>query len=306
MQPYGSIHDASRSRVLEYLDSGAMELQIYCIGVGNQRIPRGAHQPYRPELHPPLYPYDTSKGRILDEYQLVYVVDGGGRFECSGVSPVHIHPGTAFLLFPALWHNYCADSETGWKHYWVGFNGSFMDTQVQQRFFTPEAPIFEIGLHDSLVSDYQDIFETLRDEPPGFQLITAGTIIKMLGSVHSLARQDQCTDGTERLVEKAKCLFAEHVNGRLEMHAVSADLHIGYSAFSRVFKRSTGVSPYDYFLMMKVEKAKALLADAHLPVKEVAQRLSFENQNYISRLFKRMTGVAPSHWREWEGAGNIS
>ena len=183
---------------LKYLDSGAMELQIYCIGVGNQRIPRGAHQPYRPELHPPLYPYDTSKGRVLDEYQLVYVVDGGGRFECSGVSPVHIHPGTAFLLFPALWHNYCADSETGWKHYWVGFNGSFMDTLVQQRFFTPEAPIFEIGLHDSLVSDYQDIFETLRDEPPGFQLITAGTIIKMLGSVHSLARQDQCTDGTER------------------------------------------------------------------------------------------------------------
>lgn len=289
---------------MKCLDGGAVDLQIYCIGVGNQRIPTGVHQPYRPELHPPLYPYDIGPGRVLDQYQLVYVVDGGGRFECSGVAPVPIHAGTAFLLFPALRHNYCADLETGW--YWVGFNGSFMDTLVQQRFFTPEAPIFEIGLHDSLVSGYQDIFDTLEDEPPGFQLIAAGIIIKMLGLVHSLARQDQRTDGTERLVEKAKCRFAEHVNGRLDMRAVSADLHVGYSAFSRVFKRTTGVSPYHYFLSMKVEKAKALLADARLPVKEVAHRLSFDNQNYFSRLFKRMTGVAPSRWHEWDGAGGRS
>ena len=68
----------------------------------------------------------------------------------------------------------------------------------------------------------------------------------MLGLVHSLARQDQRTNGIEPLVEKAKCLFAEHVNGHLDMRAVSADLHVGYSAFSRVFKRTTGVSPYHY------------------------------------------------------------
>jgi AraC family transcriptional regulator len=67
--------------------------------------------------------------------------------------------------------------------------------------------------------------------------------------------------------------------------------------FLRMFKSTVGVSPYQYLLNQRVERAKILLSDATCSLAEVALRCGFSHQEHLSRMFRRFTGVAPGRYR---------
>ncbi len=73
-------------------------------------------------------------------------------------------------------------------------------------------------------------------------------------------------------------------------------LGVSPSHLNAVFKSYTAMTPYQYFISIKIRKAKELLESGALPIKEVAFRLGFDDPYYFSRLFRKKTGVAPSRW----------
>jgi transcriptional regulator GlxA family with amidase domain len=64
-----------------------------------------------------------------------------------------------------------------------------------------------------------------------------------------------------------------------------------------MFAHHTGLSPHQYRLQVRLGRARTLLSETALSVKEVAFRCGFESEHYFSRLFRRKTGVAPGRWR---------
>jgi len=77
---------------------------------------------------------------------------------------------------------------------------------------------------------------------------------------------------------------------------VANKLKMSSSYLGEVFKSYTGMTPYQYFLHLKVNKAKEFLEKDELSIKEIAFKLAFDDQFYFSRLFKKKTGVPPSQW----------
>ena len=75
-------------------------------------------------------------------------------------------------------------------------------------------------------------------------------------------------------------------------------LGVSYTWFRRTFAHHTGLSPHQYRIQIKLGRARTLLGETALTVKEVAFRCGFESEHYFSRLFKRKTGVAPGEWRQ--------
>lgn len=74
----------------------------------------------------------------------------------------------------------------------------------------------------------------------------------------------------------------------------------GYSQrqFGRLFKDAYSTTPNQYIAQLRVEKARKLLGETTLSMGEIAWRCGFGDQNYFSRIFKKMTGVTPSQYRE--------
>jgi AraC family transcriptional regulator len=68
--------------------------------------------------------------------------------------------------------------------------------------------------------------------------------------------------------------------------------------FARSFKQATGVSPHQYLIKSRIERAKALLAGSELPIVEVGFRAGFKNQSHFTTLFRKLTSLTPKAYRD--------
>jgi AraC family transcriptional regulator len=78
--------------------------------------------------------------------------------------------------------------------------------------------------------------------------------------------------------------------------AVQSQMSLHY--FARSFKQIVGLSPHQYLIHCRVERAKQLLRQNELTVSEIAQRIGFADQSHLSRHFKHLTGLTPRQWRQ--------
>jgi len=76
--------------------------------------------------------------------------------------------------------------------------------------------------------------------------------------------------------------------------SVSEQFGYNESYFSRRFKELTGISSAKYIRIMRLERAKKLLADTNMPISEVAKQSGFNDTNYFNRCFKEYYGTAPT------------
>lgn len=82
---------------------------------------------------------------------------------------------------------------------------------------------------------------------------------------------------------------------RLDMMATICGRSTEY--FVRLFKATTGVSPYQYVLNVRIERAKVLLGDEARSIADIALQCGFSHQEHLTRMFRRFTGVTPGRYR---------
>jgi AraC family transcriptional regulator len=68
--------------------------------------------------------------------------------------------------------------------------------------------------------------------------------------------------------------------------------------FAKLFKRSTGASPHQYILQRRLERAKELLQQTTIGLSEISLQTGFADQSHLTKVFRRLTGVTPSKFRE--------
>mgnify|MGYP001293301769 CR=1 FL=1 len=270
---------------------------IYVTTTGFQMV--GPNEQYPPEGHPQTYNYNYLTGRVLNEFQLVYIIRGKGIFSATNVKETILEEGTVFMLFPGEWHTYRPLTETGWEAYWVGFRGTTSTCHFTANgFFDPGSPFFRIGYNDEIINLFQQLIEQARREEPGAQQLLGGIVFHMLGYLLHFRKNEIFSNKTVvPMVNKARMLMREHVYSGISPEEIASTLHVSYSWFRRTFRQYTGFSPAQFMAQLKVQKAKELLAQTNDSVKQIATALNFETTDYFSVFFKRSTGQNPLAYR---------
>lgn len=265
---------------------------------GYQKVAAGEHYP--PARHNQEYMFNLSNGRILSEYQLLYIIDGAGTLVTAHGGRHRITAGDMFMLFPGEWHTYSPDPETGWTEYWIGFSGVNIDNRVSAGFFSTEKPLYHIGYDEIIVELYHEAIRTATRQDPYFQQLLAGIVNHLLGLMFMAGHNRLLGKDNEmrRLIDKAKAYMQDSVEKDIKMPDVADRLNISYTKFRRMFKEYTGQSPAQYIINLRIHRAKEMLRGTNISIKEISIILHFENQEYFATLFKKRTGISPSEFRK--------
>lgn len=265
--------------------------------VGYEEIAPGEAYPTRG--HADGYYFELEKGRVLNEYQLLYITEGSGVFHSATITETPLREGDLFLLFPGEWHSYHPSPSRGWKCYWIGFRGRNMDDRVSSGFLSPQKPVYHVGFSSEIVRLYKEAYHAALDEAAYSQQLLAGLVNHLIGTMYSLERNMELNKNQAHvdMVNRARLRIRESLESPLTIQQVASDLGVSYSNFRKLFKEFTGLSPATYQQDLRIQRAKELLSTTRLSVKEIAYRLNFDSPDYFSAKFKAKTGRRPSELR---------
>ena len=272
-----------------------VQWDLYVTGAGSSGVPPGSGYPR--SVHPELYQFAWERGRILPEWQVLYITRGEGVFESEATGKREITAGNVMLLFPGVWHRYRPLRRTGWDEYWVSYSGDYVRRLVERGFISPQSPVLSTGLDDTILHPYLCLLDRVRLEPPGYQQLIAANTMEILAAALAAVRTARTGGRTTAAIREAKIALAQRTEEVVDIEKLSASLHMSYAHFRRVFKQQTGLSPYQYHLQLRINRAREMLHSTTLTVRQVATRLNFENPYHFSKIFKKKTGVSPSQWR---------
>lgn len=124
-------------------------------------------------------------------------------------------------------------------------------------------------------------------------------------SVRNALQSKEMQEKDEKSDSMKNQALAEHIRVYLETHYMedislqdaAEQLHYSDAYFCRFFKQNFDKSFIMYLSELRIEKAKELLADITVNIKEIGQEVGYRDSSYFTKVFKRITGVTPSEYR---------
>jgi AraC family transcriptional regulator len=98
---------------------------------------------------------------------------------------------------------------------------------------------------------------------------------------------------TRTQLQQAIDYIQTHLNRDLSLAELADVINISPTYFANLFKQAMGISPHQYVIQQRVERAKLMLSKTDLTIADIALQVGFSSQSHLTQQFKRMTGMTP-------------
>ena len=252
---------------------------------------------YPPKGHPDNFNFNVDKGRIINSYQLIYISRGKGLFFKSPDEYTEISQGDMILLRPGVWHSYKPCQHTGWQEYWIGFNGDIMKMRFSKDIAGKD--IFRLGVREDIIELFMKAISIAEREQPMYQNVLACIAEMILAMTLYYDKNNPANTNIQlRSIRQAQAIIRENLTTDITPEDIARQINMSYSWFRKSFKEHTGISPVHYILSLRIKKAKELLAETDMSIKEITYKLRFSSTAYFTTVFKRFAHTTPSDYRQ--------
>lgn len=237
---------------------------------------------------------------VRDHYIIHIVSSGRGSYTVNGRT-YDLEAGQGFLISPGQIVYYKADSISPWTYSWVGFHGIKAEQVLKRAGLTKDNPVFSSSESDNLTSSLDDLIREARNAP-GSDLMLTGMLYRFLACLvnrreNKIQAGEKTIDST-RYVSKAVEYIEKNFSGDLSVKSVADYLKIDRSYLSTLFSRHLGITPRDFIIKYRVDKACELLENPLLSVSDVARSVGYEDPFQFSKTFKSLKGRSPLYFRK--------
>lgn len=233
-------------------------------------------------------------GRVMHEYALVYLVEGGGRYE-DEAGERRVAAGDVIVVFPGMRHGYGRRSDDPlWSEAFIVFHGGVFAELERDGLIDRRRPVLSPGLDPSLVAAFDALIEEASSERPLDARLIVARVHLLLADI---AVRDAERGGDAVFAAAARSRLEERIDAPLDLAAVARGFGLGAEAFRKRFARAVGVPPARYRQLRRIDRAKEMLASGERTLAEIAERLGWCDQYFFSRQFKQVTGRSPAAFR---------
>ena len=248
--------------------------------------------------------YDRGSERTngRSDYHILYVEKGTCHLLLDGVWQT-VGEGGVILFRPGEPQVYRYLKEDESISHYVHFTGSGCEG-ILRRLGIDGVKVFLMGRSNS----YEELSEKLAYEysmrGAFFGDRCAAYLWELLGIVARkyALRQESVTPRAEGRINAACRRIYENVQSPPSVGELAAESCLSVSRFAHLFRDVTGKSVAEFVAAIRMERAKELLAGTDMSVREIGELVGYENQNYFSRCFRKVSGISPREYRRDAGA----
>ena len=260
--------------------------------------------------------FDSSKQRKTDifrihhhaELELGYICEGEGLYILEGES-YKAKPGALFLVRPREQHCVPTISTPELISFNIHVTSCYL-WDICSEFIEPGrlramisgAPVkhmFE-GRDDIILK-----LKSLTRESDANRFIIKRLMLELITSIADDLAPDSSSpsaeDKTAMLhledIQNAIAFINDNLTEPLTLDDISRTANLSRSHFTALFRHMTGVTPYEYLLLQRIERAVTLLRESDVTIIGVAQECGFRNLANFNKAFKKVTGMTPSDYR---------
>ncbi|NMO79866.1 helix-turn-helix transcriptional regulator [Niallia alba] len=113
-----------------------------------------------------------------------------------------------------------------------------------------------------------------------------------------ISTQDKTDKEFRSLSDKIVQIIQTEYDQEISLDIIADRLHYNPNYLSSVFKKEYGENFVDYLMGFRLQKAKSLLQETNIPIKEIAKKLQYRNSQNFIRFFKKKVGMTPGDYRK--------
>lgn len=270
-----------------------------------------------------IYPPVNIMERVIYDFELLYVKDGEIEVKVEE-SVYHGIPGDVFLFKPMQTHSITLLNNKPLHQPHLHFDLYYLpDSPIVKVSFKPlramsseEKQWFRedvtqqmrnplpnhIRLNKPVIIEkliYDIIFEFDR-KFPFYEVNAKGLFIQLwiqLLREHHWNNNTHLSTNWEQL-DRVKNYLSHHTDREITLDELSDLANISKYYLCRLFKNAFGMTPIQYHVAIRLEKAKQMIQFTTLPLSNIAENLGFHSIHAFSRTFRKFEGVSPSSYRK--------
>jgi len=227
-------------------------------------------------------------------------------FVCAGGDIAIVNPGELHRLYkvssPSCYHVVMLDTLL------LGAKDDLTNEKYIRPFEERTIVFNNFIRDDTLRQSVETIVEEMTERKSCYELAVKAEIYKILTVLNRSYAESEITHKEKelrlkqaRVIEKSMEYIKENLREQISLADISSSLSISEYHFSRLFKKQTGMTVFEYIKEQRMALAKKLLSRGELSVSEVAERCGYNDSSYFSKNFKQATGFTPGKFIAKEG-----
>jgi len=174
---------------------------------------------------------------------------------------------------------------------WITFSGTAADGLLDY-----------YGVGDSFVKHFENAEKIVNEFRSVFQAVAGGVSeeklsVRVYGFLNDVLSNEYIQEKKSE-IEQSVIYMKERFAEQITLEDIAGKSNMTKFAFCRRFKERYSVTPFDYILQLRLQRAKELLiTDGNARISDIALSCGFNDNSYFCRMFKRVEGLSPSEFR---------
>ena len=231
----------------------------------------------------------SSLGR--DDFYLLYVSEGQLTVTIDGIEQI-LKKGSAIIYPPKHPYRYQGNPST--SYFYAHFTGSYAESFLKECGFENLPSIIKNEFNIEIKNKFNLLIDTL--------IYNRHLSIQKCACLLQEILIDIRTDALNKLDNSPLKASLNHIHSfftsKVDIPYLAGLENLSNSRYVAIFKNQTGKSPNEYIIDLRLQLAKSLLENTNMSIKQISERVGYNDQYFFSRLFKKHLGVSPQNYRK--------
>lgn len=245
---------------------------------------------------PPSYGFGPA---VRDHFLIHYILEGKGKYNV-GDNTYYLEKNQGFIINPNTLTYYEADENEPWTYIWIAFNGIKAQDYLNSINLDSNNLIFYCEENELLKNYVMDMFKINRMSVSG-ELKLQGLLYLFLSTLaqSSASKISSNSDVSYKLyIEKSIEFINNNYTNNIKVTDIADYVGLNRSYLSSLFKKTLNLSPQEFLLKFRMNKACELLKIHEHSIGDISRSVGYADPLTFSKVFKKFTGYSPKQYRE--------